>query len=104
MGMDGKKHKGRKGVRRDEDNKGWEGMNISILRNRKGYENIKKNGKGWEILEDTGMNEKGGKPEGLERMEAMEMNKKEWQRLGKKYKGRKGVRKDEVLRDRKGWG
>ena len=40
---------------------------MGMMRYRNGWENIERNGKGWEILEETGMNGKGGKPEGWER-------------------------------------
>ena len=46
------------------DNKGYEGMGMT--RDRKGWENIERNEKVWDILKKTRMNEKGGK---LERWE-----------------------------------
>ena len=47
-----------------DGDKGSEGMEMT--RGRKIWKNIERNGKGWKILEETGMNEKGGKSEGWE--------------------------------------
>ena len=62
MGRDEKKYKERKGEGMDGDGKGSEGMGMQRI----GWVNIERNGKGWKILEETAMNEKGGKLEGWE--------------------------------------
>ena len=40
---------------------------MGMTRDRKGWGNIERNGKGSETLKETAMNEKGGMPEGWER-------------------------------------
>ena len=60
----------------DGDDKGSEGMGMT--KDRKEWENIGMNGNGWEILQETGMNEKAGKPGGWEGKVEELRDGKEW--------------------------